>query len=227
MTKATSTIGPPRHFWRDGPRDRHQARRAATVLSLSAGLTGRALDYGAGWGDLTARLAPQFNAIEGVDVEADRVAFAAEQYAPITFRQCATEGLPYADAAFDVVFSTVVLHFVPSAAGYLAECRRVLRPDGHLVIMIQNPESMWMLARRWRTGTATRQSWGGSTIAEFRAWLAAQRFEVGAEAGFYDPPIDRIRTAGDVVLAAMNAVGQRLSIAGHWSYVGFRCRSAA
>ena len=224
---ASPKVSPPAHFRRGASASRHQARRAGVVSALAAGLSGRALDYGAGWGDLTVRLAPQFSSIEGVDVAAERVSFAAAEYAPIPFHRCDPDGTDYPDASFDVVFSTVVLHFVPSAEDYLAECRRLLRPGGRLVMMIQNPESMWMLARRWRTGTTPRQSWGGSSLREFEQWLGGHGFTVEERAGFYDPPLDHLRRPGDLVIAAMNAVGHVCSIEDHWSYVGFRCRRSA
>ncbi len=233
MTTASTPLPPP-HFRRGARPDAHQARRAATVVQLAAGLSGRALDYGAGWGDLTARLAPQFSEIEGVDVGTERVEFAAAEYAPIRFAQCPTDGLDYADASFDAVFSTVVLHFVPSPEHYLAECHRVLRPGGELVVTIQNPDSMWMTLSRlrkpnrgapgWSSGSSNQiKVWDG-TLATFRDWLTAQGFAIESHAGFYDPPLDRIRTPADVVLAALNTTGHVLSLPGRWSYVGFRCR---
>lgn len=224
---------PPAHFRRGAAPDAHQARRAALVTSLAAGLTGRALDYGAGWGDLTALLAPQFDQIEGVDVDADRVAFAAQEYAPIPFHQCPPEGSGYEDAAFDAVISTVVVHFVPDADRYIEECHRIVRSGGSLVITIQNPESMWMSLSRWRSGTRPEPKWvagssgikvWGGTLAMLRSWLEGKGFAIERSAGFYDPPLDRIRTAGDVAVAALNTAGHLLSIDGKWSYVGFRCR---
>lgn len=221
----------PAHFRKGARPGKHQGRRTATVLSLAEGLGGRALDYGAGWGDLTARLAPQFSRITGVDVSPERVAYAASEFAPIPFRVCPEEGLDEADGSFDVVCSTVVLHFVPSPERYLAECRRVLRPDGHLVVMIQNPDSMWMVAQRLRRGAPTRHGWDDGTIKTwtgsleaFRVWLTERGFQIECEAGFYDPPLDRIRRPSEVVLSAMNAVGHLFSIPEHWSYAGFRCR---
>lgn len=42
--------------------------------------------------------------------------------------------LPFADAAFDAVVSASALHYWPSAAAGVAECARVLRPGGRLVV---------------------------------------------------------------------------------------------
>lgn len=206
--------------------DRHQARRADAVLALACGLSGDALDYGCGWGDLTARLAPQFRSIVGVDVDPARVAFAAAEYAPIPFATCRPDGLDLADQSVDVVVSTVVLHFVADPDAYLAECRRVLRPGGYLVIMIPNPDSMWMVGRRLLGRRGLRTGWGGTMLSEFPPVLARHGFGVEAQRGFYDPPFDRVRTAGDVALSVMNAVGHTAGLARHVSYAGFRARLA-
>lgn len=42
--------------------------------------------------------------------------------------------LPIADNSYDLVLSSQVLEHVPSPAAYLAECRRLLRHDGRLVL---------------------------------------------------------------------------------------------
>jgi SAM-dependent methyltransferase len=44
------------------------------------------------------------------------------------------QALPFRDAVFDAIKATVLLEHVPDVARALGECRRVLRPGGHLVI---------------------------------------------------------------------------------------------
>ncbi len=194
------------------------------VQRLAAGLSGEALDYGCGWGDLTARLAPQFSAIAGVDTDPERVAFAAAEYAPIRFDVCGPEGVACPDAAFDVVFSTVVLHFVPDPDDYLRECARLLRPGGHLVITIPNPDSMWMVGSRMLGRGRYRAAWGGASAEEFPGFLLRHGWTVQQHDGFYDPPFDRVRNVGDVALSLMNGVGHALGWQRHSSYSGFRAR---
>jgi len=46
------------------------------------------------------------------------------------------QALPFRAGAFDAVKATEVLEHVPDVPGALAECRRVLRPGGHLVITV-------------------------------------------------------------------------------------------
>ncbi|HEY3933845.1 MAG TPA: class I SAM-dependent methyltransferase [Gemmatimonadales bacterium] len=194
---------------------------------MAEGLGGVALDYGAGWGDITALLARQFDRIVGVDIDPARVEFAAAEWAPIEFSECSDHGVAFGNASFDAVFSIVVMHFSPSADAYLAECRRVLRPDGTLVIVIQSPESMWRVIRRMRG----RLSWDGGIGAEslqgFREVLERGGFTIDRTAGFFDPPFDRMQGPADLLLSIMNGVGQLLGFDRHWSYVGFRCRRVA
>jgi ubiquinone/menaquinone biosynthesis C-methylase UbiE len=201
----------------------HQARRHAAVDRLVAPLTGGvALDYGCGWGDITARLAPRFDRIVGVDVSPDRVAFATSQYPSLEFRTCPTNGLDHPDRSYDVVLSIVVLPFVPSVADYLADCARVLRPGGHLVAMFPNPHPMMELVYR-AFGRRYVRMRNLPTLASVREALATAGFAIEAETGFYDPPFDRITNPVELATAALNTVGHLAGIAARASYLGVRC----
>jgi SAM-dependent methyltransferase len=161
-----------------------------------------------------------------VDVDPARVAFATTEYPELTFAACRPDGLDLEDESVDVVFSTVVLHFVPEVDAYLSECRRVLRREGHLVIMLQNPESFWMRLRGALGRNVDGPGWGGRSRADFTALLQRHGFVVEREEGFFDPPFDRLRTPGDAVIGVLNGIGHQLDLRGCWSYVGLRCRVA-
>lgn len=91
----------------------------------------RILDLGCGDGQLTAKLAATGAVVTGVDaspamVEAARARGINADHAP-------AEKLPYADAAFDAVFSNAALHWVRGQDAMLSEVHRVLRPGGRFV----------------------------------------------------------------------------------------------
>jgi len=48
--------------------------------------------------------------------------------------------LPFRDASLDVVLMLEMIYYVPDQNAALAECRRVLRPDGDLMICVPNPD---------------------------------------------------------------------------------------
>jgi SAM-dependent methyltransferase len=71
-------------------------------------------------------LLPDSSRVTGFDVD-DHYG-----HADITSR----EFLPFPDASFDVVVSTEGFYFLPDAAAAAAEMRRVLRPEGRVVITV-------------------------------------------------------------------------------------------
>jgi SAM-dependent methyltransferase len=95
----------------------------ADLEAASVHLTGRVLDVGG------ARQRGAFRRPPGVrwvvaDIErAHRPDVGAD-----------VQALPFRDAAFDAIKATELLEHVPDVARALGECRRVLRPGGHLVI---------------------------------------------------------------------------------------------
>jgi ubiquinone/menaquinone biosynthesis C-methylase UbiE len=120
---------------------------------------------GCGTGYLLVRLAsllPQAVELEGLDPAPSMVDVATAR-APndgrFNFRRGIAEQLPFPDEAFDLVVSTTSFdHWADQRAG-LAECRRVLAPDGYFVLADQF--SMWLYptllgGRRGRARTAGR-----------------------------------------------------------------------
>lgn len=102
-------------------------------------LTGRVLDDGCGGGGTALSLAEEAGFAVGLDLDA-RFRDAGTRLAGekairrAAFVQGDGTRLPFRDGAFDLVFSHSVIEHVRSAADYLAECRRVLRPGGFLYL---------------------------------------------------------------------------------------------
>ena len=105
-------------------------------------ITVEALDLGTGPGEipiLMARACPG-TAIVGVDAAATMLALARTKIrrhslgGRIRFVRADVKALPFADGAFDGVFSNTILHHIPDPRPFLAEARRVLRPGGVLLV---------------------------------------------------------------------------------------------
>ena len=122
--------------------DRFMAKAERAALgewrhALVAPLAGEVLEVGAGTGANLPHYSPAVTKL--VLAEPDGymrrrlVVRARERGAEVIDAPC--EKLPFADASFDAVVSTLVLCSVGSLEGALAEIRRVLRPGGKLVFI--------------------------------------------------------------------------------------------
>lgn len=102
----------------------------------------RALEIGFGVGRNVVHLGEHFARVDGIDVSPTMVALAREHGVPANVSLHATDGRDlrlFADAAFDLVFSNLVLQHVPDetvVATYLREIGRVLAPGGVAVIQL-------------------------------------------------------------------------------------------
>lgn len=77
----------------------------------------------------------------------------------ITVVSDVSRGLPFPDASFDTVVSTLVLCSVPDVASTLAEVRRVLRPDGTFTFLEHVAAPQGTGLRRWQD-RLNRPWWG-------------------------------------------------------------------
>lgn len=99
--------------------------------------------------------------------------------------------LPIATDAVDVVLLPFVLEFNERPHDVLREVERVLVPEGHVVIVLFNPLSLWGLARFWLKGRQ-RPPWSGRffTATRIKDWLALLGFDiVVTRSFFYRPPL--------------------------------------
>lgn len=124
--------GNPSFVWRAG-----QERRLA-MLNAAAPLTGkRVLEFGCGIGAYVRAIRRYTPHVVGFDIEVERLR-AARASGLEGLLAAAAEQLPFADAAFDVVFSNEVLEHVADDRAACREIARVLRPGGRAVIFVPN-----------------------------------------------------------------------------------------
>jgi SAM-dependent methyltransferase len=98
------------------------------------------LDVGCGEGYGTALLAGQQAKVIGVDYDPMAAAHAARRYRDIRVVRANAVALPCADNRVDAVFGLQVIEHLWDQPGFLRECRRVLRPDG--VLMLSTPNRL-------------------------------------------------------------------------------------
>lgn len=99
---------------------------------LVSGLVGRVLEIGAG----TGLNVPHYTArAEVTYTEPDRHMAARLRRRGVEVVEAGAESLPFPDATFDAVVSTLVLCTVPDVPASLAEVRRVLKPGSRLVFL--------------------------------------------------------------------------------------------
>jgi ubiquinone/menaquinone biosynthesis C-methylase UbiE len=140
--------------------------RAAALAVATVASPHRVLDVGCGTGYLLRVLAgryPGAQELAGIDAAPNMIETARRltDDERLTFVTGVAEHLPHADASMDlVVSSTSFDHWTDQGAG-LAECARVLRPGGHLVLVDQF--SRWLIptlavSRRGKARTRSRAS---------------------------------------------------------------------
>ena len=96
--------------------------------------------------------------------------------------------LPFADASFDLVLSSMALHWVNDVPGLLAEARRVLRPDGAFMAAFVGGETLQEL--RAAAVAAEHERDGGVSPRVSPMMGASDAGNLLAGAGFGLPTVD-------------------------------------
>jgi len=142
---------------------RERAFREKILRFAHLGLGESVLDVGCGTGSLAIAAKQQVGAsgaVYGIDASPEMIARAERKArkarVQIVFKNAPAQILPFADAQFDVVLSTLMLHHLPRAARQecAREIRRVLKPGGRVLAVDFAPpiEKKGILAHFHRHG---------------------------------------------------------------------------
>jgi SAM-dependent methyltransferase len=108
------------------------------------------LEIGCGRGEYLAKMRNLGWNVRGVDVSQEAIDFARSHY-QLEVCVAGADHLPYDDAFFDIVFLKHVLEHLREPIAAMQEIRRVLKPNGRILITTPNTNSLGnkFFGRRW------------------------------------------------------------------------------
>jgi ubiquinone/menaquinone biosynthesis C-methylase UbiE len=144
----------------------------------------RILDVGSGGGLFTKYIADQRPDVHiiGIDLSKPQIARATKRmrnYADrVRFELGDATQLAFADRTFDGVISYGSVKHWPSRDAGLAECVRVLKPGGPLLITEADRSTSFEDAKRFIENYTTPRFLGGINLAIFRTWIAGRSIDL-------------------------------------------------
>ncbi len=109
---------------------------------LQARSSGRYLDIGSGTGNYTSALSSRGLNMIGVEPSARMLTEARTRNEAVDWRQGHAEQIPLNDHEVDGVVASLTLHHWTSLEAGFREWRRVLKPEGRVVIFTATPRQM-------------------------------------------------------------------------------------
>ncbi len=112
-----------------------------SIMYLKASERAHLLDVGCGNGRFLVQMRELGWEVMGVEPDSEAVRIAKERFGLDVF-QGTLEEVKFPDNSFDAITMNHVIEHVPDPIGLLAECRRILKPVGKLVMVTPNIQSL-------------------------------------------------------------------------------------
>lgn len=150
------------------------ARQARGYQYLGSKPAGRLLDIGCGAGEYLNLMRDRGWVVEGVDFDVEAVKKANERFG-IKVHAGQLHDVNFPDGHFDAITMNHLIEHVFDPVSLLQECRRLLRPDGCLVIVTPNADSLGhaRFSRHWR-GWSRRAIFTFSRQHRCPCWVAGR-----------------------------------------------------
>lgn len=134
-----------------------ELNRKSFFQLLSPSANEKILDVGAGRGKIAAKVQEASGSeVHALDPNGKRIASMREHYPNLRPCLSGSDSIPYDDAFFDKVYSTMAVHHFSNQRESFAELARVLKPGGLLVVVESHP-------------APSRGGWPDSSRTEFCA----------------------------------------------------------
>lgn len=156
-----------------GLRRKHDSPWFDELIPIATTAGQRVLEVGSGVGfDALAFLqaGADYTGVDLTPANVDRAKAHLRPYGLVPNIQVAdAEHLPFRDEAFDVYYSYGVLHHVASIERALAEAYRVIRPGGHIWILVYNRNSIFYWLSTVLVGFVLKGGFRRRTLAQQRS----------------------------------------------------------
>jgi ubiquinone/menaquinone biosynthesis C-methylase UbiE len=155
------------------------------------------LSVGCGPAIIESALSERGFRVTGLDVSQETLNCAPDRIRTVAAR---AEDMPFPDSSFDAVIYIASLQFIEDYRKAIKKTERVLRPDGKLIVMLLNPESVFFRDRVRNAGSYVRKI-RHKDINEIER-VIAEKFQVQAEY-FLGVKGESIFESGDAAEAAL------------------------
>ena len=162
----------------------------AVLAALADRPVRRLLDLGCGTGQLADRLQGELRGtrVVGCDFSVGMLAQAARRGRRVRWVRGDAQRLPFANGSFDAVTTTEAFHWFPDQRRALAECRRVLAPNGRLLLAAASPPFAALADAAAAASRVIGQPFRWPTAEEVKEMIAAAGFRVDSQRRIFRLP---------------------------------------